>query len=73
MGWINPNETLPIAGDRVLICVDGCFVCEAYLTAAKKWERFGVKIEGLFVGAEVTGWMPMPKGTACEKNEKEET
>lgn len=54
--------TLPIPGERVILCVDGHFVGEGWLRENKKdWVRYDelLTVEEIF-HRPVSHWMPMP-------------
>lgn len=61
--WIKVTPaTLPIPGQRVILCVDGNFVGEGWLREnLKDWIRYDelLSVEEIF-HRPVSHWMPMP-------------
>ena len=60
MGWTYCEDGLPVAGERVLFCVDG-FVGEGYINKEGVWYRHLDYPLNLVFKKEVIKWMPMPK------------
>ena len=57
--WVDPTESLPKLGERVLICREKepgeLFVEQAWLTQGGWWKVFGTNCK------RIIAWRPMPK------------
>jgi hypothetical protein len=57
--WIPISKELPNNGMRVIVCLEGGFVCESY-RKGEKWERYKNGSFEELMGQYVTYWQPLP-------------
>lgn len=67
-GWIPVEERLPEKGERVIICTEHGFRCEAIMTTRGKYFRYGVENAEIY-GQKIIAWMPLPEPHRSERSE----
>lgn len=70
-GWIPIGERLPDVGERIIVCNEKGFRCEAMMTEKGKYFRYGLELGELF-GQKIVAWRPLPEPYCPESKEPEE-
>lgn len=58
--WIPVEERLPEKGERIIVCTEHGFRCEAIMMQSGKYFRYGIENEEIF-GQKIVAWMPLPE------------
>lgn len=70
-GWIPVEKRLPDVGERIIVCNEKGFRCEAMMTEKGKYFRYGLELGELF-GQKIVAWRPLPEPYQPESKEPEE-
>lgn len=64
--WIPVKKRLPRRGERIIVCTEHGFRCEAIMMQSGKYFRYGIE-DGEIFGQKVIAWMPLPDPYHPEK------
>lgn len=64
--WIPVKERLPERGERIIVCTEHGFRCEAIMKQSGRYFRYGIEKEEIF-GQKIVAWMPLPEPYRPEK------
>ena len=67
--WISVKERLPERGERLIVCTEHGFRCEAIMKQSGRYFRYGIENEEIF-GQKIVAWMPLPEPYYPERNDK---
>lgn len=67
--WISVKERLPERGERIIVCTEHGFRCEAIMKQSGRYFRYGIENEEIF-GQKIVAWMPLPEPYYPERNDK---